>query len=283
MKAMILAAGLGTRLQPYSLVRPKPLFPILNTPLLLHTLQRLKLSGFHDVAINCHHLAPQIRECVGDLEGVQLFYEDDVLGTGGGLKNAESWFDGDPVLVTNGDIYHDLDFMQIMDHHLQHKNAVTLACHSYPRFNKVSLGEENDILQFSPCAEAQKLVAFTGVHVLESHILSAVSPGFSSILDCYNALIKKGARVQAMMAHDHFWLDMGTPADYLELHRVLLAQHDSAFLVHPSVEVKDVVFKDWASVGENAILGKGCQLERVVVWDSATVAPGACLKDTIIT
>lgn len=283
MKAMILAAGFGTRLQPYSLLRPKPLFPVLNTPLLLHTLWRLQSAGFTEIGINCHHLAPQIMDSVQDMSGVHLFIEETVLGTGGGLKNAEEWCGEDTVLVTNGDIYHDLDFAQIMRHHKEQGNLVTLVCHDFPRFNKVSLGRGQRVLQFTPCEGATTLVAFTGVHVLDARILSTIEPGFSSIIDCYQSCIDRSGQVRAMVAQDHFWLDMGTPADYLELHRILLLKDDSAFLIHPTVELDDVILKDWVVVGEHAILGKGSQLERVVVWDGARVAPGSCLKDEIIT
>ncbi len=283
MKAMILAAGFGTRLQPYSLLRPKPLFPVLNTPLLLHTLQRLQAAGFTQIAVNCHHLAPQISKQLEGFAGVQLFHEDAVLGTGGGLKNAEPWFAGEPVLVTNGDIYHDLDFAEIMNHHNHSAALATLVCHDFPRFNKISLDQQNNIIQFSPCADGAGVVAFTGVHVLDPQALSVVTPGFSSIIDCYRYWLKQGESVQAMMIQDHFWLDMGTPADYLDLHQILLDKTDSRFLVHPSVHTERVTFKDWVSVGEHAILGEGSHLERVVVWDGGVVEPGAHLKDTIVT
>jgi mannose-1-phosphate guanylyltransferase len=283
MKAMILAAGFGTRLHPYSLVRPKPLFPLLNTPLIIHTLQRLQDAGFTEIGVNCHYLASQIIEQVQGIQGVTLFPEEDVLGTGGGLKNAADWFGSESVLIVNGDIYHDFDFNRIWRHHKQQSCLATLVCHDFPRFNKISLDDSRQILQFSPCDEAADIVAFTGVHVLEPQALSVVRPGFSSIIDCYCYWIERGEMVQTMMVQDHFWMDMGTPADYLALHECLLRQAKSPFLVHPSVNIDDVVLHDWVSVGENAVLGKGCQLERVVVWDGGIVEPGVYLKDAIIT
>lgn len=283
MKAMILAAGFGTRLRPYSLIRPKPLFPLLTTPLLLHTIQRLKGAGFTEIGINCHHLAMQIRESVKDIEGIHLFPEEDILGTGGGLQNAAAWFGDEPVLVTNGDIFHDFDFAEILSYHVEQGRIATLVCHDFPRFNKVSLGEDNMVMQFSPCKHAARVAAFTGVHVLEPRALAVVPPGFSTIIDCYNHWLQAGEVVQAMMVHDQFWTDMGTVDDYLDLHSHLLRQAEEPLLVHPSVATEGVSLKDWVSIGENALLGQGCSLERVVVWDGAVVEPGSCLKDTIVT
>ena len=283
MKAMILAAGFGTRLQPYSLLRPKPLFPVVNTPILLHIIRRLKAAGFTDIGVNCHHLASQIIEFLQGIDGVHVFPEDTVLGTGGGLKNAEDWFSGESVLITNGDIYHDFDLTEIMDFHRQQGNLATLVCHDSAHFNKVSLGEGQFISQFTPCPEALDVVAFTGVYVLEPQLLSVVNPGFSSIIDCYTYWIDQRQPIQAMMVQNHFWMDMGTPADYLGLHAKLLCKTQSSLLVHPSVNVEHVILEDWVSIGENAILGEGCHLERVVVWDGGFVEPGVYLKDAIVT
>lgn len=283
MKAMILAAGFGTRLQPYSLLRPKPLFPVLNTPLLLRTIQRLQDAGFTEIAVNCHHLAQQIIDAVDSVGHIQLFVEDIVLGTGGGLQNALDWFAGEPVLVTNGDIYHDLDFASIMAHHLRQKNLATLVCHDYPRFNKVSLGQDGQILQFNPCEKANTLAAFTGVHVVDPRALSAIAPGFSSIIDCYSHLLKQGDAIKALVVEDCFWMDMGTPEDYLELHRILLKDAGASTLIHPTVNTDRTQIKDWVVIGENATLGDDCILERVVVWDGGVVAPGTHLKDVIVT
>ena len=86
MKAMILAAGLGTRLLPYTLKRPKPLFPILNKPLLHLTIDRLKQAGATEIIVNSHHLRPQIKRALQGEEQIILQEEDTILGTGGGLR-----------------------------------------------------------------------------------------------------------------------------------------------------------------------------------------------------
>jgi NDP-sugar pyrophosphorylase family protein len=103
MKAMILAAGLGTRLRPLTNTIPKPLLPIAGTPLIVWNLLLLKRYGFHDVVINLHHLGPMIEQAVGNGSryGLRIIYsrEPTILGTGGGLKQAEPNFSGESVLV----------------------------------------------------------------------------------------------------------------------------------------------------------------------------------------
>ena len=106
MKAMILAAGLGTRLRPLTNTIPKPLLPIAGTPLIVWNLLLLKRYGFHDVVINLHHLGPMIEQAVGNGSryGLRIIYsrEPAILGTGGGLKQAELYFSGESVLVLHG-------------------------------------------------------------------------------------------------------------------------------------------------------------------------------------
>lgn len=117
MQAMILAAGFGTRLLPYTLSRPKPLFPILNQPLLLLTIRRLQQAGCDHIVVNCHHLREQIVAALHGIPGVVVQEEVVILGTGGGLRKARALFRDEPVLVTNGDIYHTVDYRRLYRHH----------------------------------------------------------------------------------------------------------------------------------------------------------------------
>ncbi len=287
MKAMVLAAGLGTRLQPYTHQRPKPLFPVLNTPLLLHTLANLKASGFQEIAVNCHHLGGQIEQALAGMSGVTVFSEAAVLGTGGGLRNAMAWLGKEPVLVVNGDIYHTIDYGLVYDSHLRGDAPATLVLHDYPRFNKVSVDDQGAIIDFTPCDEAVTIQAFTGIHVLGPQLLEII-PGatFYDILTCYRQWMANGMKIQSFMVQNHFWSDMGTPADYLELHgRLLTAPRFAApspFCLANGLDLARVDLLEWAAIGKGAQIGEGSTLSRVVVWDGAVVAPGSQLMDTIV-
>lgn len=287
-RVMILAAGFGTRLKPYSLLRPKPLFPLLDVPLIGHILDQLKHAGFGPVLVNSHHLKEQLTDFIGNRDGVSLQQELSVLGTGGGLRMAQDFLGNDPVLVVNGDIYHTIDLASVYEAHCVSGARVTLVLHDYQRFNRVSLDDQGGVRAFGEDDGAKKL-AFTGIHVLNPEILSVIPPGsFYDILDCYRYWISQGEPIQALVVRDHFWKDMGTPEDYLDLHRVLLTEKSfcrkSPFYVGRNVHIPDdLTFEGWFSIGSNAKIGRGCHLKRVVVWDGAVVPDGVNISDAIIT
>ncbi len=288
MKAMVLAAGLGTRLQPYTHQRPKPLFPVLNTPLLLRTVATLQAAGFQEVAVNCHHLGSQIEQALAGIDGVTVFYEADVLGTGGGLRNAMTWLGKDPVLVVNGDIYHNIDYSKVYESHLKSGSSVTLVLHDFPRFNKVKVNEQGAVLDFMSSEVASEVKAFTGIHVLDPKLLEVIPEGsFYDIISCYRHWIGKGMEIQSFEVRDHYWSDMGTPADYLDLHGTLLTDSrfaaPSPFCLADDQHLPGVELHEWVAIGKGAVIGEGASLTRVVVWDGAVVAPGSQLVDTIVT
>ncbi|MHB1184716.1 MAG: sugar phosphate nucleotidyltransferase [Desulfobulbia bacterium] len=296
MKAMVLAAGFGTRLRPYSLQRPKPLFPVLDTPLLAHTLGQLRRSGVEDVVVNAHHLREQISTMLHGQRDVRVQLEDLELGTGGGLRLAHSHFGGSPFLAVNGDIVHDLDLAAVHGSHCASGAEVTMVLHDCSRFNTVRVNGQGRIVGFSgPAGEGERLLAFTGVQVINPAVLSLIPEGvFYNIIDCYADLLKRGGTIQALVVSGHFWTDMGTPADYLQLHEdIVLKGRMPGFFpergASPFYLAKDVVlgsgvsFHDWVAIGHGATIGEGASLTRAVVWDGARVAPGAIVTDSVIT
>jgi mannose-1-phosphate guanylyltransferase len=299
MKAMILAAGLSTRLRPYSLVRPKPLFPILNRPLLLLTITRLQKAGFQTIIVNCHHLGEQIQQTLQGEDGIIVQAEEKVLGTGGGLRRALTHFDDEPVLVTNGDIYHTVDYGAVYRRHCLAGDAVTMVLHNFPRFNTVAVDAESRVTGFgtAPAEKTGCLAAFTGIHVINPQVLRLIPENEnSSIIDCYKDWLRQGNTVRARIMDHCFWSDIGTPADYLQLHGDLLSGRAPAYeelgfnptegpcLVAPDSAIgRNVELHDWVCIGTGARVGDNCLLERVVVWDGAEVAAHSRLRDTIVT
>jgi mannose-1-phosphate guanylyltransferase len=301
MKAMILAAGLGTRLLPYTLNRPKPLFPILNNPLLLLTISRIRNSGFSEIIINAHHLRQQIKDALKYEANCILQEEEKILGTGGGLRMALIHFNHEPVLVANGDIYHTVDYQEVYRNHCASKADVTLVLHDYPRFNDVTVDEKLFIKGFNISDEGlgklKKTLAFTGIHVINPGVLQTIPPDDPScIIDCYKELLAQGGSIRAHLAKDHFWTDMGTPDDYLKLNADLLEQNipiyeelggelaESPFVGRQNATIaEDVKFLDWACIGKGATIGAGATLQRTVVWDGAVVPAGSVIQDAIVT
>ena len=285
MQAMLLAAGFGTRLRPYTLVRPKPLFPICNVPLIHILLDKLAAAGCDRIVVNCHYLPEQIKAAVADRPEVMLQHEAEVLGTGGGLRKALEHFHDAPVLVMNGDIFHDIDLSLLVQAHAACGNAVTLALHDYPRFNSVQV-QANRVRGFSADKSQgdHNLLAFTGIHVANREVLEQIPPGgFFHIIDLYKELAK-AERIGFSRVDGSFWKDMGTPEDYLDLHRHLLSSRTPSWCVHESAVIgKDVELKDWGAVGPGAVIGDGAKMARSVIWEGAEVAAGTQLADTIRT
>ena len=295
MKAMVLAAGLGTRLRPYSLQRPKPLFPVLDTPLLLHTLSQLRQNGATGIVVNAHHLRDQIRDLLHGQRDVHIQMEDLKLGTGGGLRLAQRHFNEAPFLAVNGDIVHDLDLAKVYLTHCTSGADVTMVLHDCPRFNNVRVDAGGRIAGFSGAAgEGERLLAFTGVQVINPNVLALIPGGvFYNIIDGYAELLKSEGIIRALVVLDNFWTDMGTPADYLKLHEDILLKGRMPGIFagsgdRPFYFGKDafigagVSLQDWVAIGHGATIGAGASLTRVVVWDGAKVAPGSVMVDRII-
>lgn len=294
---MVLAAGFGTRLRPHTLVRPKPLFPVLDIPLLQRVIAQLRACGVVKVVVNAHHLREQISALLADEQDVLVQLEEIELGTGGGLRLAMEHFGGEPFLAVNGDIVHDIDLAAVYNNHRSSGARVTMVLHDCPRFNNVLVGEDGRIVRFGASASnmepGQRLLAFTGIQVIDPAVLTSMPEGvFWNIIDCYSALLVDGGRLQAHTVTGHFWTDMGTPADYLDLHGSILRQGKMAdWLVDQDKTVvignevclgRDVTCEDWVVIGSRARIGDGCRLTRTVVWDGAQVSPGTVLSDCIV-
>lgn len=292
MQAMILAAGFGTRLLPHTSFRPKPLFPVLNQPLLLLTIKRLQRFGCDPIVVNCHHLAHQIIEAVSRLEGVIVQKEETILGTGGGLRLAASSFRNEPVLITNSDIYHTIDIRALYHFHNGSRGEVSLAMHNEPRFNSVEVIDDR-VVAFDNTKSAS-LSAFTGLHVVNRDLLREI-PGqcFYSIIDLYKRMLAQGRPISVTYVDDCYWTDMGTVADYLSLHGRLLMRevklwrefgniNESPFLLADGAEYRgEPILRDWACVG-SARIGRDVVLERTVVWDGAVIPDHSSFRGCIV-
>jgi mannose-1-phosphate guanylyltransferase len=279
MQAILLAAGYGTRLRPYSTLRPKPLFPVVNEPLLYRLLEQLQVCNCWPVLVNCHHLAPQIETRLATRPEVLVQFEPEILGTGGALRLALNRMDNDPVLVMNGDLYHTINLEWVYHQHLLSKNDVTLALHDHPRFNNVKV-QGDRVIGFG--GEGGEHLAFTGIHVVDLEMIERIPvAGFHHIIDLYRELAAEG-RVGYCRVDGALWRDIGTPDDYLQLHRELLAE-TSGWVVDPTARIgSGVELEGWGCIGPGAVIGDGVHLCRSVVWDGAAVASGTFI-DAIVT
>lgn len=229
----MLAAGLGTRLRPLTNTIPKPLLPLAGTPLIVWNLLLLKRHGFTDVVINLHHLGPMIEQALGNgaRYGMRITYSQEpvILGTGGGIKQAEPYFSGEPVLVLNGDTLVELDLSALAAFHQERRAAATLVLREDPEAAKwglVEVGTEDQIIRITGRGltdqKPTRLRMFAGIHILTTRLLREVPKGVAStIIDPYVAAIQRG---EAVLGYDctGYWSDVGTPERYAQ------AEHDAS-------------------------------------------------------
>jgi NDP-sugar pyrophosphorylase family protein len=145
----ILAAGLGKRLRPITDHIPKPLLPILGRPILQSVLEKVSTLQTHKIGINLHHKKDIIENWITQSafnKKIELFHENPILGTGGALKNAETFLDAGTFVVYNADIVSDIDLGKLLEFHLSTDNILTLAVHDYPEFNNLMLDEEGFLI-----------------------------------------------------------------------------------------------------------------------------------------
>lgn len=225
MKAMILAAGLGTRLLPFTEFTPKPLFTISGHPLLDIIIHSLQSAGCKAVIINTHHLYKEIDSFLASQQytiPVCTRYEPVILGTAGAIKNTADFWDNQPVMVINSDIFTDIDLRKVYDFHLSHNHQATLVLHDCAEFNNV-LVDKNDFItgildqgKEAKVGQTRKL-AFTGIQVLDPEVLRLIPDGvFSSSVNVYRKLILSGKKIKAYISKKYYWKDIGTPERYKE-------------------------------------------------------------------
>lgn len=230
MRAMILAAGLGTRLRPLTDRLPKPLLQVAGRPLIVWNLLLLRRHGVTDVIINLHHLGHLIEQALGDgaAFGMRIAYSKEpvLLGTGGGLKQAEPFFNGEPFFVVNGDTLFDLDLGAVAAAHRQGRAVATMVLRADPdpdRWGAVEVDASRHVVRINgrgrraggPTSKRM----FAGVHLMHPRLLADVPAGLeSSIIEAYVRAIEGGDTV-AGYELSGYWSDIGTPERYAQAQR----------------------------------------------------------------
>lgn len=230
MKAMILAAGLGTRLRPITHAIPKPLLPLAGRPLIEWNLLLLRRHGVTDVIVNVHHLGAQIEQALGDGSrlGLALRFsrEPVILGTGGGLKQAESFFGSEPFFVLNGDTLVDLDLDAMRARHEAERAMATMALREdsdVERWGGVDVDADQRILRITGRGPregaAVTRLMFAGIHLMDQRLLRRVPVGKeSSIIDAYVQALEEGAVILGYRMTG-YWSDIGTVTAYEQAQR----------------------------------------------------------------
>ncbi len=238
MKAMVLAAGLGTRLRPLTNDRPKALVTVAGHTLLEITLKRLRTFGVTEAIVNTHHHAGMIADYLAAHNNfgmrIEISREQDLLDTGGGLKQA-AWFflegnAGEPFLLHNVDVISDIDLGKLMRFHQRQNALATLAVQDratsrYLLFDEEGwlcgrrAGADGEPELVRPATRTQAL-AFSGIHAISPRIFAEIpETGAFSIISAYLRLAGEGERIAAFRADEYRWRDLGRPEHLVQAER----------------------------------------------------------------
>jgi len=246
MKAMVFAAGLGTRLQPLTNDRPKALVELDGRTLLEITLARLRTFGIRAVVINAHHFADQLSDYLSAHDNfgmeIEISREETLLNTGGGLKRAAHFFlaesrgEDEPILIHNVDVISTIDIARMERAHRTGRTLATLAVQDretsrYLIFDEDGLlcgrriGRDATAEIVRPSRHA-KALAFSGVHIISPRVLSMLTEeGIFSIIDSYLRLAGQGEIIRAFRADEYYWRDVGRLEDLQQAERQLKEKH----------------------------------------------------------
>lgn len=304
MKAMIMAAGVGSRLMPLTMEIPKPMVPMVNQPLMDGTVNLLAKYGFKEIIANLHHQKQVISDHFGDGQGfgLQLCYspEDELLGTAGGVKNCE-WFLDDCFVVMSGDALTDVDLAFLLARHKKNGALATIALKEVEQvehFGVVITDDKGKIQQFQEKPkqeEALSHLANTGIYIFETEIFKYIPARqfYDFGKQVFPELVKQGAPFYGVPI-DNYWCDIGDLETYRRAHGDILQGKlsiDCAAVMHNEARIvrgEGTEISSAAIIAGNVVIGKNCRiapgayLKDSVIWDNTIIESGAQLNNCIV-
>jgi mannose-1-phosphate guanylyltransferase len=297
LRALILAAGLGTRLRPLTSVRAKAAVPVNGIPLISRVVSWLVSEGIPDMVINLHHQPASIARLVGDGAGlgarVRYSWEHPVLGSAGGPRRAlpllverPGLADGDTFLMVNGDTLTRLSLRTLADVHRESRALVTMALIPNPRpdvYGGVVIAD-GWVRGFTRPGAGEKSYHFIGVQAARAGAFAALEDGIpaESVMGLYPRLMAEDPRAIRGHVVEAPFDDIGTPADYLQTSVALVASEGDQLIsrrdvtVHPSASLRLTAVWDGVTVAD------GCVLEESIVCDGVSLPAGSRYRRTAI-
>lgn len=318
---MILAAGVGSRLDPLTRQTPKPMVPIVTKPVIAHIIDDLKQHGITEIMVNLHYLGDVIAEYLGD--GAQFgipitcVQEDQLWGDAGSVKRAEEFFKDGTFLIVGGDDISDMDISALLAFHAEKKATSTIALTEVDdpsQFGIVLTDDDGRINRFleKPKGEVFSKTANTGVYVFEPEVFALIPAGkfYGFGNEVFPQLLAEGKPLYGFRTQA-YWKDVGNIAVYRQtnfdaltgkVHLTLPMPRQSegiyvgenanidasAVLEAPVAIASNVTIGAGAHVGPNAIIGAGSMVEDnatvrdTILWDGATVREGSHLERCIV-
>ncbi|MDK2825749.1 MAG: mannose-phosphate guanylyltransferase [Methanolobus sp.] len=290
MKACIMCGGEGTRLRPLTFARPKPSIPILNKPSVVHLIEHLSKEGFNDIVITLGYMAEKIEEQLGDgrIFGVHIdyVYEDEKLGTAGGVKNAEEYLHDSPFIVLGGDHVLNLNLREMYRFHEMTDALVTIGLLSIddPReFGIADMDVNNRIRRFlekpGP-GEIFSNLASTGIYVCDPEIFDWIPEGkqYDFAKDLFPDILAKKRKINGILARGR-WTDVGSPQAYRQAQRWMLESLPGT-TIEGHFKTLDARIKGPVSLGHNVSVGSNSAIvgpivigENTTIGDNVLIGP----------
>jgi NDP-sugar pyrophosphorylase family protein len=273
--ALVLTAGLGTRVRPLSFVRAKGALPVAGEPLARRILRWLRSGGVTDAVLNLHHLPHTLTAVIGNGDdiGVRVRYswEVPVLGSAGGPRRALPLLAAPTFFVVNGDTLTNVDLAGLLASHRASDALVTIAVipnREPAKYSGLAVDSEGRMTGIVPRGSSAPSFHFIGPQVVEARALASVPPDtpYESVGTLYPALIAERLGSVRVYRTEADFLDIGTAADYFET-CMLMAQREG---------------RD-GYVGARAELAADARIERSVLWDDVVVEAGAMVKECVVT
>jgi mannose-1-phosphate guanylyltransferase len=288
MQALILAGGKGTRLRPLTVYTPKPIVPICNRPFLLYQIDTLRRAGIIDITLSLSYQPNKIEQLLGDGSdyGVKLKYtvEPQPMGTAGAYKFAEDLI-REPTVVFNGDILTDLDLKTVIREHNERKATATIVLTPVenPRdYGLVETETDGRIRRFLEKPKEDEITCNTinaGTYILEPKVLDFVPAGENHSFE-YGLFPELLKRKEAFFAHvppRTYWIDIGTPARYLQVHQDLLANRVGR--IHIKDRRGDFDSATAAELDDLSIIGDGCQIKPGAQIINSVLGEGSFVEE----
>ena len=307
MKAMIMAAGVGSRLMPMTIDRPKPMIPMANRPLMANTVQLLRDHSFNSIIANLHCHADSITSYFGDGQafGVSMEYsrEEELMGTAGGVKRCE-WFLYDTFIIVSGDALTDINLTALLQAHKRQGALATIALkevRNVENFGIVITDEQGLIQSFQEkprAAEALSNVANTGIYVFEPDIFKYIPRAqfYDFGKQVFPQLVKIGAPFYGVVVED-YWCDVGNINTYRQAHadvlngkvrvnmegNLNLLNDGNKVLLGLGVQVgKNVNLTGNVVIGAGCRIGDNVTISDSVIWNDTVIGDSVIVRDAVL-
>ncbi|HEX4641286.1 MAG TPA: sugar phosphate nucleotidyltransferase [Chthoniobacterales bacterium] len=295
-QAFVLGAGLGTRLRPLTEDLPKPLIPVFQKPLITFVLDHLIAAGVKSFVVNTHHLPNAFREFFpnGNYRDypVELVHEPEILGTGGGIKNAERLLKEELFISYSGDILTDIDLPAMIEEHFRAGNDVTLALRETHLGRDVAV-DGNRVVDITNRYGREGRYDFAGICVWTRAIFERIPPAqHVSYIPILAEWIGQGGRIGGVVFDQGQWFNIGSRREYLAVHRTIadenwrpayLPERDWPVRIASDAQIDSTArLSGFYSAGAGCRIGPEAIIEDTILWPGAQIASRSRLRNCIV-